>query len=547
MIQDDGSRDETRVGLIHLRLNSARFDAFRKDRPERFLRIRRRRWFGTASATVAMLSGTSLDAHGVDTWLVPGDGPSDALLPSASGERFRYRRSNETNRPLLMHRLLAGGIESVAVGSRFGSSGVDGVHEVDARVLANAARLRKVSMQETAFEAIEEARVQRERSRFHLLSLDLSPVRTIARESEEEHSTHVGGDDGVELSQSLPPILRRFKDVSSLDHLLVVYSANGVEWLSYDGRRELGMSGQMAMSGAVVATIFDLFGLARPIDVVSGSILEVEADAELETSAAGISWEVDPIAEIGAPDLSGTVAAAVRGDGGPLTRAVGQEKLRAAWEGAYDSLMISDLVDLARDLVAISENPMALFRLCLSLSMQKKPEEFRGVREKLHTSDPDSSFDRLVDLLPVSRKSDLERMEILERNPLASFTEPHLRGLWIRTAIMLGRIDDGLNGLWKRILGDWASHRECVVFAAKSIERNKENDCDRARVALLRCIPSVSSPERRSSLVRLLAESHVKSGRPKRAIAVLEAFLGRFPGEMGATGMLNGLRRQFGE
>ncbi|MDG2020781.1 MAG: hypothetical protein P8J59_02400, partial [Phycisphaerales bacterium] len=223
------------------------------------------------------------------------------------------------------------------------------------------------------------------------------------------------------------------------------------------------------------------------------------------------------------------------------------EKLRAAWEGAYDSLMISDLVDLARDLVAISENPMALFRLCLSLSMQKKPEEFRVVREKLRTSSPDSIFDRLVDLLPVSSKSDPERMEILERNPLASFSEPHLRGLWIRTAIMLGRIDDGLNALWQRILGDWASHRECVVFAAKSIERNQENDCDRARVALLRCIPFVSSPERRSSLVRLLAESHVKSGQPKRAIAVLEAFLGRFPGEMGATGMLNGLRRQLGE
>ena len=273
MSQDDGSRDETRVGLIHLHLGSARFDAFRKDRPERFLRIRRRRWLGGASTTATLLSGTSLNAHGVDTWLVPGDGANDALLPSAAGERFRFRRSTETNRPLLMHRLLAGGIESVVIGSRFGSSGVEGVHEVDARVLSNAARLRNVSMQETAFEALEEARVQRERSRFHLLFLDLSPDRSIARESEEEHSTHVEGDDGVELSRSLPSLLRRFKDVSSLDHMLVVCSANGVEWLCYDGGRELDMSGRVAFPGAVVATVFDLFGLARPADFVSGSSL----------------------------------------------------------------------------------------------------------------------------------------------------------------------------------------------------------------------------------------------------------------------------------
>ncbi len=446
-----------------------------------------------------------------------------------------------------MHRLLSRGIESVVVGSRFGSSGVDGVHEVDARVLAEAARLRKVSLQETSFEALEEASAQRQGARFHQLSLDLASKRSHGETSDEDHARDVSDDGDVELLHSLPSILRRFKDVSSLDHLMVVYSANGVEWLSYDGEREMRVKGPMVSSFAVVATTFDLFGLPRPADVDSNSILEVEADEEMETPDTGISWEIESTKEIGAPDLSETVAAAVRGEGGPITRSVGQEVLQAAWEGAYDSMMISDLVDLARDLVAIADNPRSLFRLCLSLSIQRSPDEFQVARENLHALYPDSIFDRLVDLLPVSGKTDIERMEILDQNPISTFYDSHLRGLWIRTTIMLGRLDDGLPSLWRRIIDDWASHQEHVVFAVKSIERNQGDDCERARVALVRRISSVSSPNRRSKLVRLLAESHVKSGQPKRAIAVLEAFLSRFPSETGATGMLNGLRRQVGD
>jgi outer membrane protein assembly factor BamD (BamD/ComL family) len=57
----------------------------------------------------------------------------------------------------------------------------------------------------------------------------------------------------------------------------------------------------------------------------------------------------------------------------------------------------------------------------------------------------------------------------------------------------------------------------------------------------------ISSPERRSKLVRMLAETYVKTDDPKTAIAILEGFLRNFPGEMGATSMLNGLRRQVGD
>ena len=110
-----------------------------------------------------------------------------------------------------------------------------------------------------------------------------------------------------------------------------------------------------------------------------------------------------------------------------------------------------------------------------------------------------------------------------------------------------GRIDEALALLWRRIQGEWSNHQEHLVFAVRSIERHQEMDLPRARYALTRIIPMISSPERRSKIVRMLAETYVKTDEPKTAIVILEGFLKNFPGEMGATSMLNALRRQVGD
>lgn len=538
---------DVRVGLLHIQLDDVQWNSLAKSQPEKFFKISRRRWLGPASTVATLLSGTSLEAHGVETWLVPADG---AINDSSSGlgkENFRWRRSTEFNRPILWHRLAAQGIESVVVGSRFASSGVEGVHEVDQQVLQQSANLRNVSVPQASFEALLEARSRWEQATFHLLSLNLATKASNSEDGQSVRADQGDSDEGGDILQSISSTILRFQETMSLDHLLVLYSTRVVEWLTYHGDRELGLNSKLVKPGAVVSTVLDLFGLPKMADVSSRSILEAETSSETDQPEGEITWELPPDDEDRAPDLSAVVAAAMQGEGGRVTQGLAQEVARLAWEKSYASSTTAELVTLARNLVAIDESPRNLYRLCASISMQNNSEEFLVARARLQTLYPDSTQNRMVDLLPIAGKSTDERIEILDQNPYETFHEPHLRGLWARAAMNSGRIDEGLVLLWRRIQGEWSNHQEQLVFAVRSIERNQETDLPRARYALTRIIPMISSPERRSKIVRMLAETYVKTDDPKTAIAILEGFLSKFPGEMGATSMLNALRRQAGD
>lgn len=538
---------DVRVGLLHIQLDDVQWNSLAKSQPEKFFKISRRRWLGPASTVATLLSGTSLEAHGVETWLVPADG---AINDSSSGlgkENFRWRRSTEFNRPILWHRLAAQGIESVVVGSRFASSGVEGVHEVDQQVLQQSANLRNVSVPQASFEALLEARSRWEQATFHLLSLNLATKASNSEDGQSVRADQGDRDEGGDILQSISSTILRFQETMSLDHLLVLYSTRVVEWLTYHGDRELGLNSKLVKPGAVVSTVLDLFGLPKMADVSSRSILEAETSSETDQPEGEITWELPPDDEDRAPDLSAVVAAAMQGEGGRVTQGLAQEVARLAWEKSYASSTTAELVTLARNLVAIDESPRNLYRLCASISMQNNSEEFLVARARLQTLYPDSTQNRMVDLLSIAGKSTDERIEILDQNPYETFHEPHLRGLWARAAMNSGRIDEGLVLLWRRIQGEWSNHQEQLVFAVRSIERNQETDLPRARYALTRIIPMISSPERRSKIVRMLAETYVKTDDPKTAIAILEGFLSKFPGEMGATSMLNALRRQAGD
>jgi len=118
-----------------------------------------------------------------------------------------------------------------------------------------------------------------------------------------------------------------------------------------------------------------------------------------------------------------------------------------------------------------------------------------------------------------------------------------LRGRWGRVAIRLGRTDEGLEVLWGRISRDTADRRETLTFAHEAIKRNQEGDLKRARIALRRQLETTQGPERRSKLVRRIAQTFELEGDVDIAIRCLEEFLGRNPEEMGATQMLDRLRR----
>ena len=538
---------DVRVGLLHIQLDDVQWNSLAKSQPEKFFKISRRRWLGPASTVATLLSGTSLEAHGVETWLVPADGSINDSSSGLGKENFRWRRSTEFNRPILWHRLAAQGIESVVVGSRFASSGVEGVHEVDRQVLQQSANLRNVSVPQASFEALLEARSRWEQAAFHLLSLNLATKASNSEDGQSVRADQGDRDEGGDILESISSTILRFQETISLDHLLVLYSTRVVEWLTYHGDRELGLNSKLVKPGAVVSTVLDLFGLPKMADVSSRSILEAETSSETDQPEGEITWELPPDGEDRAPDLSAVVAAAVQGEGGRITQGLAQEVARLAWEKSYASFMTAELVTLARDLVAIDESPRNLYRLCASISMQNNSEEFLVARARLQTLYPDSTQNRMVDLLPIAGKSTDERIEILDQNPYETFHEPHLRGLWARAAMNSGRIDEGLVLLWRRIQGEWSNHQEHLVFAVRSIERHQEMDLPRARYALTRIIPMISSPERRSKLVRMLAETYVKTDEPKTAIAILEGFLRNFPGEMGATSMLQGLRRKLGD
>ncbi len=532
-----------RVGLLQIQLGNVNGPFLAKSQSEKFFKIRRRRWLGPASTFATLLSGTSLEAHGVETWLVPEDGFIDDLSSGLGEKSFRRRRSTEFNRPILWHRLAAQGIESVVIGSRFAPSQVEGVHEVDRKVLQQSAKLRNVSVPQASFEALLQARSRSEQARFHYLSLNLATKTSNSDDGQSVPADQGGSDEVGKLVESISSAILRFQETMSLDHLLVLYSAGSVEWLAYHGDRELGIKSKGIMPGAVVSTVLDLLGVSKMADVSSYSILEAKTSLETDQPEEEVSWQLPPDGEERAPDLSAVVAAAVQGVGG-VTQSVAQEVARLAWEKSYASFMTADIVTLARDLVAINESDLNLYLLCASISIENNAEDFLVVRARLQTLYPDSISNRLVDLLPIAEKSTDELGEILEQNPYETFHNPHLRGLWARTAMKTGRIDESLALLWGRIRDGWSNPQEHVVFAVKSINRNEEMDLPRARYALAQTIPSISSPARRSKLVCMLADTYVKTDNPRMAMAILDGFLKKFPGEMGATSMLNALRRQ---
>ena len=258
---------DVRVGLLQIQLDDVKWDSLAKIRPEIFFKISRRRWLGPASTVATLLSGTSLEAHGVETWLVPADGSINDSSSGLGKENFRWRRSTEFNRPILWHRLAAQGIESVVVGSRFASSGVEGVHEVDRQVLQQSANLRNVSVLQASFEALLEARSRWEQATFHFLSLNLATKASNSEDGQSVHADQGDRDEGGDILESISSTILRFQETISLDHLLVLYSARGVEWLTYHGDRELGMKSKGVKPGAVVSTVLDLFGLSKMADV----------------------------------------------------------------------------------------------------------------------------------------------------------------------------------------------------------------------------------------------------------------------------------------
>ncbi|MCP4939372.1 MAG: hypothetical protein GY921_09325, partial [Phycisphaeraceae bacterium] len=85
--------------------------------------------------------------------------------------------------------------------------------------------------------------------------------------------------------------------------------------------------------------------------------------------------------------------------------------------------------------------------------------------------------------------------------------------------------------------------RETLTFAQEAIKRNQEGDLKRARFALRRQLETTQGPERRSKLVRQIAHTFELEGDVAMAIGCLEGFLDRNPEEMGATRMLDRLRR----
>lgn len=494
-------------------------------------RIRRRRWFPAPASFASIFSACPPESHDVFTWMVPvGREPVDpSSVTPASSEGLRIRRSTEIGRPLIWNRLTEFGIESIVVGSPFMPGGRPGVEESTARsrtgVLASGVNLST----EEKFDQLAELKSGFPRARFVFLGLKTDvPAKDVVPE-------RMSG-------QALRELHDRFGREMELDHTLLVGMGPRFEWVTYAGPRDARPPGRLQV-GSVVKTILDLFGLPTPADVAATSMLEADRAEDAPIEGTGVRWvlpEEDGGERI---DFEPMFQRVRSGEAGRLAKAVSAEILRGRWEQSFEKSRFTDLEAIAADLLLADDTPMSHFRYLISVATEKNRDEFTEARARLRERHPETTVDQLVDLLPMSSLTDEERLEILDRHPINQLRGPHLRGLWARSAVRLGRVDAGLEILWQRIRSNEASWMESSIFTNKAIERNQEGDLKKARITLRGQLEMLQGPERRSKIVRRIAETFRMEGDIATAIQCLERFLARNPGEIGATRMLDGFRR----
>lgn len=526
------SASKPRVGLLFFRANRVGFAADEEPPPPR---ISRRRWFSAPAATTSILSGAPLESHDVHTWLVPSDEDSSAGAQEAV-EGLRHRRSTEVGRPLVWNRLSRDGIESIVVGSPFMPGDCSGVEERVAHAGYGIVRPSSTSSTEEKFTMLAESRLRCPEARFVFLGVD----------AEAGTSGEAGAGEGVRPEpvprRTVKEVMDRFVQLMELDHVVVVTSSSTFEWVSYHGSREVGAP-KRVRPGGVIQTIFDLFDLPHLTDIASTSILQIEEDEEDSPREPGIRWMLPGENDGELPDFEPLLDRVREGDAGPIARRVGRQIFESRWEQAFDGGAISELDEASRDLLLAADGPQSHLRRLISLVTMKDTDSFATARALLHERHPGTMADRLVDLLPLSAVTDERRLAILDENPIEEVQGILLRGLWARHAIRLGRMDEGLAILWGMINMDAANRREVLAFAGQAIERNQEGDLRRARIALRRVLETVQGPERRSQLVRRIAHTFELEGDSAMAIGCLEGFLARNPEEIGATRMLDRLRR----
>ena len=521
-----------RVGLLVLRAGRSGFATDEGSPPPR---IARRRWLPAPAVTASILSGASLESHHVHSWLVPNDGDSPDVS-AAAAEGLRLRRSNEVGRPLVWNRLAEHGVHSIVVGSPFMPGGRTGVEERTAHTGYGVVRPSSVSSTDEKFAMLAESRLRCPDARFAYLAASADGKTT-------------GETDGQEAPDSEPTTRRavkelvdRFAQLMELDHVLLVTSSSMLEWVSYRGSREVRAPKRLRM-GAVVQTIFDLFELPRLTDVASNSMLQIEDDEVNSSREPQVRWTV-PVEEDGEePDFEPLLDRIRGGEVAPITRRIGATIFECRWEQAFERGSVAELEEASRDLLLAADDPLVHARRLLSLVATEDSDSFVAARDLLRERHPGTMADRLADLLPLSAVTDEARLAILDENPIKEVQTALLRGIWGRTAIRLGRTDEGLAVLWGRINMDAASRRDIMIFAATAIERNQGDDFQRARIALRRQLETMQGPERRSKLVRRIAHTFELEGDVGMAIGCLEGFLAQNPHEIGATRMLDRLRR----
>ena len=521
-----------RVGLLFFRAGRSGFATDEGPPPPR---IARRRWLPAPAVMTSILSGASLESHHVHSWFVPSDGDSPDVS-AAAAEGLRLRRSNEVGRPLVWNRLAEHGVHSIVVGSPFMPGGRTGVEERTAHTGYGVVRPSSVSSTDEKFAMLAESRLRCPDARFACLAVNAdekTASETYGREAQDsEPTTRRAAEDLVD----------RFTQLMELDHVLLVTSSSVFEWVFYRGSREVRAPKRLRL-GVVMQTIFDLFELPHLTDVAATSMLEFDDGESVSAREPHVRWTV-PVEEDGEqPDFEPLLDRIRGGEAGPITRRVGHAIFECRWEQTFERGAVAELDEASRDLLLTADDPLVHARRLLSLVATEDSDSFVAARALLHERHPGTMADRLADLLPLSAVTDEARLAILDENPIKEDQAALLRGIWGRVAIRLGRTDEGLKVLWGRINMDVANRRDVMIFAATAIERKQGDDLKRARIALRRQLETMQGPERRSKLVLRIAHTFELEGDVGMAIGCLEGFLARNPYEIGATRMLDRLRR----
>lgn len=526
---------KTRVGFLIYRSEGG----FGDDPDGRSLRIRRRRWFPGPAVFTSIVTGTPPEAHEVYTWLVPTDGveasPSSGTPTPAAAEGFRVRRSTECGRPPIWNRLADSGIDSIVVGSPFRPGGVSGVEESTRDWTVDLFEPNRGVAIDEKFAMLAESKSRCPDARFIFLGVDSTDQRQ-GRDDADRKRTEAVPQETVRTT------VDRFAREMELDHVLVVAMGGIFDWMVYHGSRDVRPSIKPGL-GSPVQTIFDLFGLPRVADVRGDSLLLAGAPEPETIEEPTVRWILPSEDGDESHQFDPVIDRIRAGEAGPIARSVGTQVLIGRWEQAFERGLRETMIPIASDLILAGDTPTAHLRLLFPLALRQDEEGFASARTILRATHPGSQVDRMIDLFAVSSITDEARCEILDENPIERVKGQHLRGLWGTSALRLGRIDAGLDLLWRRIRHDFSNAVELVAFASHSIERNQEGDLSRARFALRRRLDQVQGPERRSQLVRKIAHTLQMEDDLDGAKALLERFLRRNPGEMGATRMLDGLKR----